>query len=114
MVAFCYELWFNECMPIRKSEAIGVLGGTVGAAAEAMCITYQVVDKWPDVLSNKVSDRVLAAWTRKHIKSIPEAVKRHCTHRLEAAVGGWCMYLGCCYFWVLVCTNGYFEKYSRI
>lgn len=76
MVALIDELWFNVGMSIRKSEAIQVLGGTVSAVADAMCITYQAVDKWPDVLSNKVSDRVLAAWARKHIKNIPAPFRR--------------------------------------
>ena len=63
-------------MSIHKFEAIEVLGGTVSATAQAMRITYQAVDKWPEVLSDKVGDRVLAAWTRKHIKNIPKPFRR--------------------------------------
>ncbi|MCS4295701.1 hypothetical protein M2375_003948 [Comamonas sp. BIGb0152] len=38
MVAFLPELWLNYCMSIRKSQAIEVLGGTVGAAVQTMPI----------------------------------------------------------------------------
>ena len=88
MVALFDELWFNAGMSIRKSEAIEVLGGSVSAAAEAMHITYQAVDKWPVVLSNRISDRVLAAWTRKYIENIPAPFKRQLTpkRKQEATV----------------------------
>lgn len=39
MVAFLPELWLNCCMSIRKSQAIEVLGGTVGAAVQTMPIS---------------------------------------------------------------------------
>lgn len=51
------------CM--RKSEAIELLGGSIAAAAEAVGVTYQAVDKWPEELSDRVSDRVQAALWRK-------------------------------------------------
>lgn len=50
-----------------KAKAIELLGGTTAAAAEAVGVSYQAVDKWPDVLSPKVADRVLAALARKHL-----------------------------------------------
>lgn len=48
-----------------KSEAIELLGGSIPAAAKAIGITYQAVDKWPEVLSARIADRVLAALARK-------------------------------------------------
>ena len=48
-----------------KSEAIELLGGSIPAAAKAIGITYQAVDKWPDVLSARIADRVLAAMARQ-------------------------------------------------
>lgn len=48
-----------------KSKAIELLGGTVAAAAEAVGVTYQAVDKWPEVLPPRIVDRVLAAIARK-------------------------------------------------
>jgi hypothetical protein len=48
-----------------KSEAIELLGGSIPAAAKAIGITYQAVDKWPDVLSARIADRVLAALARQ-------------------------------------------------
>lgn len=50
-----------------KSKAIELLGGTVASAAEAIGVTYQAVDKWPDDLPPRISDRVQAALARKHL-----------------------------------------------
>ena len=50
-----------------KQKAIQLLGGTTAAAAEAIGVTYQAVDKWPDVLPARIADRVLAAQARKHL-----------------------------------------------
>jgi hypothetical protein len=47
-----------------KTEAIRLLGGTVGAAAEAVGVSYQAVDKWPDKLPARIADRVQAALWR--------------------------------------------------
>jgi len=47
-----------------KAEAIQSLGGTVAAAAEAIGVSYQAVDKWPDELSPRIADRVQAALWR--------------------------------------------------
>lgn len=51
------------CM--RKSEAIELLGGSIPAAAEAVGVTYQAVDKWPDELPPRITDRVQAALWRR-------------------------------------------------
>ena len=50
---------------MRKSEAIELLGGSIPAVAEAVGVTYQAVDKWPDELTSKIADRVQAALWRK-------------------------------------------------
>lgn len=50
---------------MRKEKAIELLGGTVSAAAEAIGVTYQAVDKWPDELPPRIVDRVQAAIARK-------------------------------------------------
>lgn len=50
-----------------KSKAIELLGGSVSAAADAIGITYQAVEKWPDVLKPRIADRVVAAIARKHL-----------------------------------------------
>lgn len=50
-----------------KSEAINLLGGSIPAAAEAVGVTYQAVDKWPDPLPQRIADRVQAAlWRMAH------------------------------------------------
>ena len=50
---------------MRKTEAIQLLGGDEHSVAKAIGVTYQAVRKWPEVLSEKVSDRVQAALWRK-------------------------------------------------
>ena len=50
-----------------KAKAIELLGGTVTAAADALGVTYQAVDKWPDPLPTRIADRVVAAIARKHL-----------------------------------------------
>jgi hypothetical protein len=47
-----------------KNQAIELLGGSVAAAAEAIGVTYQAVDKWPDELPARIADRVQAALWR--------------------------------------------------
>lgn len=44
-----------------KTQAIELLGGSVASAAKAIGITYQAVNKWPDVLPRRIEDRVVAA-----------------------------------------------------
>ncbi|MCH8178194.1 MAG: hypothetical protein IIA02_00210 [Proteobacteria bacterium] len=52
---------------MQKKRAIELLGGTLGAAADAIGITYQAVEKWPDPLPKRIEDRVVAAIARKHL-----------------------------------------------
>ena len=54
-----------------KTQAIELLGGSVTAAAKAIGITYQAVDKWPDVLTPALRDRVQAALYRQHLTRKP-------------------------------------------
>lgn len=49
---------------MHKSDAIALLGGTIQAAASAVGISYQAVDKWPDELPPRIADRVQAALYR--------------------------------------------------
>lgn len=66
MVALLHEPWFNAGM--YKSEAIDLLGGEVSAAAEQLDISYQAVNKWPELLPPRISDRVLGVCLRKGIQ----------------------------------------------
>ena len=50
---------------MNKHKAIELLGGTTAAAAEAIGISYQAVNKWPDELPPRIEDRVIAAITRQ-------------------------------------------------
>lgn len=65
MVAKCVELWFNSRM--QKTKAIELLGGSIATACEAVGISYQAVNQWPDELPGRITDRVLAVLARKHL-----------------------------------------------
>jgi hypothetical protein len=43
---------------MRKEKAIERLGGSVAEAARTLGLTYQAVAKWPDNLSQALSDRI--------------------------------------------------------
>lgn len=65
---------------MNKKQAIGYFGG-VCATARAVGVTDTAVCRWPDVLSPKISDRVIAAMVRKgmdvsgFVDSAPAAAK---------------------------------------
>lgn len=52
---------------MHKSKAIELLGGSIAAAAEAIGVSYQAVNQWPDELPVRISDRVLAVIARKNL-----------------------------------------------
>jgi hypothetical protein len=70
---------------MRKTEAIELLGGTTASAAEALGVEYQAVAKWPDELSPRIADRVIAALARTHLGSELEAVRRRLKKQRKAA-----------------------------
>lgn len=47
-----------------KIKAINLLGGSLASAAAALGVSYQAVNKWPDVLPDRIADRVLGACVR--------------------------------------------------
>ena len=49
-----------------KQKAIELLGGSIAATADAIGITYQAVNQWPDELPDRIADRVYAALARKN------------------------------------------------
>ena len=49
---------------MKKDEAIHQLGGSITAAAKAIGVTYQAVNQWPEVLPQRIVDRVQAALWR--------------------------------------------------
>lgn len=50
---------------MEKKEAVALLGGTRRSVAEAVGCTVAAVNQWPDVLTDKIRDRVQAALYRK-------------------------------------------------
>ncbi len=75
---------------MKKTEAIALLGGTVAAAADAIGVTYQAIDKWPDELPARIADRVQAALWRiansiPHPKASPPPFPGGVTEDAETA-----------------------------
>ena len=58
---------------MQKLKAIELLGGTIPAAAEAIGISYQAVNQWPDELPPRIADRVYAAVARKQLPDLAGA-----------------------------------------
>lgn len=50
--------------PLTKAQAIQLLGGSLGTAAQAIGISKQAVCLWPDPLPRRIQDRVEAALAR--------------------------------------------------
>lgn len=46
---------------MNKQTAIDLLGGSVSNAARTLGVTYQAVLKWPDVLPQRITQRVIGA-----------------------------------------------------
>lgn len=55
-----------------KTEAVALFGGSVSRTAVALGVSYQAVDKWPDVLPIRIADRVRGAWLRQ--QGAPQAI----------------------------------------
>jgi hypothetical protein len=68
-----------------KTKAIELLGGSTSAAASAIGISYQAVDKWPDVLPARIADRVYAAIARKAMPELEENSPQATAHTAQAA-----------------------------
>jgi hypothetical protein len=53
---------------MKKSRALELLGGSVGAAAKSIGrISSAAISQWPEELPPRIEDRVLAALARKHL-----------------------------------------------
>lgn len=52
---------------MEKARAIELLGGSVSAAAKRIGVSYQAVDRWPEVLPARIADRVVAALAREYL-----------------------------------------------
>lgn len=59
-----------SAMDMTKQQAIGLLGGSVTSAAAELGVTRQAVEKWPDVLPDRIADRVRGAWARKNVPQL--------------------------------------------
>lgn len=53
---------------MNKQDAIDLLGGTTADVARAVGTTNSAISQWPDVLPQRLIDRVLAACLRAGIK----------------------------------------------
>ena len=53
---------------MKKSRALELLGGSVGAAAKSIGrISSAAISQWPEDLPPRIEDRVLAALARKYL-----------------------------------------------
>jgi len=53
---------------MKKSRALELLGGSVGAAAKSIGrISSAAISQWPEELPPRIEDRVLAALARKYL-----------------------------------------------
>jgi hypothetical protein len=48
-----------------KDDAIKLLGGSVAVAADTLGVTRQAIAKWPEVLPQRIADRVQGALYRQ-------------------------------------------------
>jgi len=68
-----------------KSHAISLLGGTPTAVALAVRVSTSAVAQWPDKLSDRIADRVLAALARKHL---PAEMLAGCSCNVDGQLPG--------------------------
>lgn len=68
---------------MRKRKALELLGGSIASAAEAIGVSYQAVDKWPDPLPPRIEDRVVAVIARRHLP--PELLGEKAAKRRKVA-----------------------------
>lgn len=71
-----------------KTQAIELLGGSITAAAKAIGITYQAVDKWPDELPPRIADRVYAVWGKKNMPDMAAPPATPARAATETVAGG--------------------------
>lgn len=62
---------------MKKQDAINLLGGTVTDAANAIGIMPQAISQWPEVLPDRIADRVIAALARKDPKGWAKTWREH-------------------------------------
>jgi hypothetical protein len=53
---------------MTKTEAIVILGGSLSRAAARVGVTIQAVSAWPEVLSDRLTDRVQAVLYRDYVR----------------------------------------------
>lgn len=58
---------------MNKELALSFIGGSPQLAAKAVGVSRSAVAQWPDPLPPKLVDRVLAAWARENVPSLPPA-----------------------------------------
>lgn len=69
---------------MTKAQAIARLGGTQAEAAARIGVSPQAVQAWPQVLTDKLRDRVQAALWREHCADMAREMMR--TRRRGAAL----------------------------
>lgn len=62
---------------MKKQQAIELLGGTITLAAQKVGVSYHAVNKWPAILTPRISDRVVAALARQQQAGAATAAPSH-------------------------------------
>lgn len=60
---------------MTKTEAIAIFGETAADLARALGVERQAVYQWPEILTKRQEDSVIAACVRRG-KAVPEEFKR--------------------------------------
>lgn len=68
---------------MKKLRAIELLGGSIPEAAKAIGCSYQAVRQWPEDLTPRIADRVVAALTRRDPAAARRAL-RECRPEVSA------------------------------
>lgn len=53
-----------------KQKAIDLLGGSVSSAAAALGVSYEAVHKWPEVLPERIAQRVMGAYAKDKLPEL--------------------------------------------
>lgn len=59
---------------MNKARALELLGGSVATAADAIGCTSSAISQWPEVLPDRIIDRVIAALVRQGKPVPPELI----------------------------------------
>lgn len=72
---------------MHKQKALELLGGTVSSAAAALGVSYEAVHKWPDVLPNRIAERVMGVYAKDKLPELATIGKESAPTAIENVAG---------------------------